>query len=896
LRNVEAPGNGAAPAIRLRSVRALRGPSLWAMHPVAACEVEIGPALADRSPGALGVEPRLAAAFPGLALEAETAGEATATRWAARTGGVAAELQALAGAETRFVRVLPGMHGDPPQVAVGYDEDEAGVESLYQAEALLNRCLAGEPPDAEGAVAAVRAVRLRVHPGPTASALIEAARRRGIPVRRFPGEPVVQLGLGRNLRRLDGSMTDFTSVLATDLTSHKQRTKQVLSTRFGLPVPDGEVARTLAEAVETAERLGFPVLVKPLDANDGRGISGRIDTAGELARAWEAAAALHAEVVVERFVAGRDHRVLVVNGRVVAVSERVPAHVVGDGHRTVRELAEEVNRGPRRDTRKPGHTLVPIPLDEVTAGYLARAGLSFDSVPAARERVWMRGTANISTGGTSVDRTDEIHPRNAALCALAAGAVGLDVAGIDVITGDIAVPFDENGAAVIEVNASPGIRMHTDPDAGTPRDAAGAILDWIYPPGSTAEVPVVGITGTNGKTTTTRLIAHLMRRTGACVGMATTDGIYLQETLLMEGDFTGPFAAGVILSHPQADVAVLETARGGILRSGLGYDACDVGVVLNVSADHLGLRGIHTVEQLAEVKAVVAAIVKPGGFAVLNADDPLVLAMRERTRGSVVLTSVAGDSPALAEHGERGGTSVVVEDGDDGEWLAIRRGRERIPVVRVAEVPLAMGGAARFQLGNLLAAVAAAHVRGMGAGAIAEGLRTFVPSGQATPGRMNVMRTERGTVIVDYAHNPAAVRGLMEFVARLDARRRIGVVTMPGDRRDDDLRELGRLVSGLDYVVIKEHEQYRRGRAPGEVSRLIGEGLEMGGLGAGRHESVQAEDAAVDRAVALMEPGDLAVILADDVPAVLAQLGPLVAGGGNGRGAEPGAPGGRELP
>ncbi|MFL5540219.1 MAG: Mur ligase family protein, partial [Longimicrobiaceae bacterium] len=723
---MEAPGNGAAPAIRLRSVRALRGPSLWATHPVAACEVEIGPALADRPPGALGVEPRLAAAFPGLALEAETAGEATATRWAALAGGVAAGLQALAGAETRFVRVLPGMHGDPPQVAVGYDEDEAGVESLYQAEALLNRCLAGEAPDAEGAAAAVREVRLRVHPGPTASALIEAARRRGIPVRRFPGEPVVQLGLGRNLRRLDGAMTDFTSVLATDLTSHKQRTKQVLSTRFGLPVPDGEVARTLAEAVETAERLGFPVLVKPLDANDGRGISGRIDTAGELARAWEAAAALHEEVVVERFVAGRDHRVLVVNGRVVAVSERVPAHVVGDGHRTVRELAEEVNRGPRRDTRKPDHTLVPIPLDEVTAGYLARAGLSFDSVPAAGVRVWLRGTANISTGGTSVDRTDEIHPRNAALCALAAGAVGLDVAGIDVITPDISVPFDENGAAVIEVNASPGIRMHTDPDEGTPRDAAGAILDWIYPPGSTAEIPVVGITGTNGKTTTTRLIAHLKRRTGACVGMATTDGIYLQETLLMEGDFTGPFAAGVILSHPQTEVAVLETARGGILRSGLGYDACDVGVVLNVSADHLGLRGIHTVEQLAEVKAVVAAVVKPGGFAVLNADDPLVLAMRERTRGSVVLTSVAGDSPALAEHGERGGISVVVEDGDDGEWLAIHRGRrggERIPVLRVAEVPLAMGGAARFQLGNLLAAVAAAHVRGMEAQAIAEGLR-----------------------------------------------------------------------------------------------------------------------------------------------------------------------------
>jgi len=471
---------------------------------------------------------------------------------------------------------------------------------------------------------------------------------------------------------------------------------------------------------------------------------------------------------------------------------------------------------------------------------------------------------------------------------LAAGAVGLDVAGIDVLTPDISIPFDENGAAIVGVDASPGIRMHTDPDEGAPRDAAGAILDSIYPPGSSAEIPVIGITGTNGKTTTTRLIAHLFRRTGACVGLATTDGIYLQETLLMEGDFTGPFAAGVILSHPSVDVAVLETARGGILRSGLGYDACDVGIVLNVSADHLGLRGIHTVDQLAEVKAVVPRIVKPGGFAVLNADDPRVLAMRGLTAGTVVLTSVAGAaSPEVAAHLERGGRAVVVEDEGGEEWLVIYRGRrehERVPLVRVAEVPLAMGGAARFQLGNLLAAAAAAHVRGMAPGAIADGLRAFVPSGESTPGRMNVMRTERGTVIVDYAHNPAAIRGLMDFVLRMDARRRIGVVTMPGDRRDEDLRELGELVAGLDYVVVKEHEHYRRGRAPGEVSRLIGEGLERGGLGAERRESVFAEGAAVDRAVELMQPGDLAVILADDVTAVLAQLRPLVNGHGAGDG------------
>jgi len=875
----------AKPEIRLRGVRALRGPSLWATHPVAACEVELAPSLAARPPAAIpDLARQLAAAFPTLSAQTDSGDAAPPTAWASLVGRVAAALQTLAGMETGFVRVFPGLHGDAPQVAVGYTEDEAGVESLYEAEALLNRCLAGQPADAERAVAVLREIHCRVHPGPTASAILVAARRRGIPVRRFPGERAVQLGLGRNLRRLDGSMTDFTSVLATDLTSDKHRTKHVLSTRFGIPVPQGEVATSVEAAMKTAERLGFPVLVKPLDANDGRGISGRIDSAEALERAWEDAATLHEQVVVERFVAGRDHRVLVVNGRVAAVTERIPARVVGDGERTIRALAEETNLDPRREPMNPDRTLVPIPLDEITAEFLARTGRSLGTVPAAGETVFLRATANISTGGTSVDRTDEIHPRNAALCVLAAGAVGLDIAGIDVLTADISIPFDENGAAIIEVNASPGIRMHTDPDEGTPRDVAGAIVDWIYPPGSTGEIPVIGITGTNGKTTTTRLIAHLFRRTGACVGLATTDGIYLQETLLMEGDFTGPFAAGVILSHPQVDVAVLETARGGILRSGLGYDACDVGIVLNVTADHLGLRGIHTVEQLAEVKAVVPAIVKPGGFAVLNAEDPLVLPMRERTPGTVVLTSIAGEgSPAVAGHLSRGGIAVVVEDGGDGEWIVVHRGRrdgERIPIIAVADVPLAMGGAARFQLGNLLAAVAAAHVQGIPAEAIAEGLRTFIPSAASTPGRMNVMRTERGTVIVDYAHNPAAIRGLMEFVARMPGGRRIGVVTMPGDRRDEDLRELGELVAVLDYVVVKEAEQYRRGRPPGEVSRLIGEGLERGGLGADRRETVEFEDAALVRAMDLMEPGDLVVILADDVPAVLAQLAPLVSSNG----------------
>ena len=880
-----APGETTPPGVRVRSVRPLRGPSLWGTRPVAACDVEVGAPLATRPPAAVpGLADRLSAALPGLSADSNRYSPPAA--WAQLVGAVSIALQSLAGRPVTFTRVFSGVGSDLPQVAVGYVEEETGVESLYEAAALVTRCLRGEPAEVDRAVALLREAFLRTHPGPTAWVLMEEARRRGIPVRRFSGETVVQLGLGRTLRRLDSATTDFTSVIATDITSHKQRTKAVLA-RNGLPVPRGGVADTVDRALEIADDLGYPVLLKPLSANDGRGISGRIDGPEHLRLAWSAAAAEHPSVVVEPFVDGRDHRVLVVNGRVVAVAERVPAHVVGDGARTIRELAEAANRDPRRDPRDPAAPLVPLPLDDATARYLERGGRTLDSMPAAGERVQLRGTANISTGGTSVDRTDQLHRRNAALCILAAGAVGLDVAGIDVLTPDISVPFDGNGASIIEVNASPGIRMHTDPDEGTPRDAAGAILDGLYPPGAPVTIPLIAITGTNGKTTTTRLIAHLFRRAGAEVGYTTTDGIYFGDDLLMEGDFTGPFAAGVVLSHPQVDVAVIETARGGILRGGLGYEQCDVGVVLNVSADHLGLRGIHTVEDLARVKAVIPSTVKPGGFAVLNADDPLVLPMREGTPGTVVLTSTLGEThPPVAEHLARGGMAAVVEEEGGVEWLVIRRGGrskdggdggERIPVIPVNEVPLAMGGAARFQLGNLLAAIAAAHVQGIEARAIADGLRTFIPSGTATPGRMNVIRSARGTVVIDYAHNPAAVRGLMDFVTRMEAGRRIGVVTMPGDRRDADLRELGQIVSVLDYVVVKEHEHYRRGRPAGEVARLIGEGLEAGGLGADRREEVFPEPEAVARALEIMRPGDVVVILADDVTDVLAQVQPLMA-------------------
>jgi len=854
-----------ADGLRVRGVGALRGRSLWAPGPAAVAEVEEGELAGTTCAAVEGFEERLRAVLPAVEI-------AEGSTWPEVIARVASELQTQAGSPPAVCRIAPAAGDDPAVLALGFDEEALGVEALREAAALVRECIRGETVRVDRVVAELREVYARSHPGPTGSVLIAEARRRGIPVRRTSGDRVVQLGLGRNLRRLDAAMTDFTSTIATDITSDKHRTKEILE-RIGLAVPEGEVVTSLDDAVELAEDLGYPVVLKPLDANDGRGISGRLDTEAAVRAAWTIAAAEHPKVIVERFVTGRDHRVVVVAGRVVAVAERVPAHVVGDGRRSIRALAEEENRNPKRDPHDPASPLVPLPLDDLTERFLARTGRTLDSVPDAGEHVQLRGTANISTGGTSVDRTDEIHPRNRALCEFAAAAVGLDIAGVDVLTDDVGVPFDENCAAIIEVNASPGIRMHTDPDVGTPRDVPGAILDMLYPPGSETRIPVIAITGTNGKTTTTRLIAHLFRHTGRRVGFTTTDGVYYQETLLMEGDLTGPFAANVVLSDPRVDVAVLETARGGILKSGLGFEYCDVGVVLNVSADHMGQRGIHTLEQLAEVKAVIAAAVTPGGHAVLNADDPLVLGMRAVTRGDVVLVSVRGEeNPAVAEHLAAGGAAVTVEPEDGRESIILRLGSERLPVVPIADVPLTMGGAARFQLENILAATAVAHAQAIPPVKIAEALRAFVPSRAATPGRLNVLPVRGGKVVVDYAHNPAGVRGLIDFVVRMDARRRIGVLSIAGDRRDEDMREIGSIFAALDHVVLKENEAYRRGRPVGEAMRILAEGLESGGLPPARYETVLDETEAVLHALRMIGEGDVVVILAAEPAKVLAQV------------------------
>ncbi len=865
-----------ASELRATRIRALRGPNYWRLAPVIACDLQLGSFGEVTSRQIPGFSSRLLDHLPSLHEHPCSRGSAggfvdrliEGTHLPHVLEHVALELQTLAGSDVSFGRVVRS--GDPGVwwVIVAYEEEEVGLESMRQAVSVVRASVSGGEYDSSKVVADLQELYEEVRLGPSTAAVVEEARRRDIPVRRLNSRSLVQLGLGRNLRRIQATLTDLTSSIAVEIAQDKEDTKRVLS-NIGLPVPRGEVARTLAEAAEIAEDLGYPVLLKPVDASHGRGIAGALANVAELEKAWPVTREISRRVVVEKFHDGRDHRVLVVNGRVAACAERVAATVTGDGRSTIAELIEQANRDPRRGT---GHRkiLTRLAADARTEEHLARHGYALATVPPPGQEVTLRATANLSTGGTSIDRTDEMHPDNVTSCEMAARIVGLDIAGIDVLTTDISKPFRENGAVIVEVNAAPGIRMHTHPSEGRPRNPGAPILDMLYPAGTQTTIPIIAVTGTNGKTTTVRLIAHLFRNTGHQVGFTTTDGVYIQNRLVMEGDMTGPFSANIILSNPTIDVAILETARGGILRAGLGFDECDVGVVLNVTADHLGLRGIQTLEQLADVKAVVPSVVRREGHAVLNADDPLVYAMRDKSPADVVLFTmedVTGNH-YVAEHVQHGGIAVCVTNGE----FVIRRGKLAIPIATEHEVPLMLGGAARFQRENVLAAIGSTYVQGMRYDDIRAGLLSFFPSAALTPGRLNVMRLNNGArVLVDYAHNAAAIEGLVEFVTQLPAVQRIAAVTVPGDRRDEDIRRAGELCAGFDRVILKEDDDLR-GREPGGIAALMREGLLAGGMPADRIDVILREEEAIPHGFSLLSEGDLFVIVAESVPETLATV------------------------
>ncbi|SMB82637.1 cyanophycin synthetase [Deinococcus hopiensis] len=878
----------AAP-LRVLERQIYRGPNIYGYGPMIRLQLDLG-ALEEYPPDQLqGFSDRLVELLPTLRSSVPQLREGT---WLGHvTEHVALELQTLSGTrvtygKTRSVKGQPGVYN----VLYSYTEERVGLLAGAVALRLINSLLPAElrglegierllPEghtlldaaaqfDFEGELTELRRLVKKFALGPTTQSLVSEAERRGIPFLRLDDQSLVQLGYGKYQQQIRASITSKTPHIATGTASDKDLTKRLLD-RAGLPVPQGVVVRSAEEAVAAARRLPGAVVTKPLDGNHGRGVSLNLTEDEQVRQGFEEARQHSARVVVEQYYTGNDHRVLVVDGQVVAVAERVPAHVVGDGTRTIAQLVEDINLDPRRGN---GHenVMTRIKIDQHVLTLLARTGQTPDTVPTAGEVVFLRDTANMSTGGTAVDRTDVTHPENITIARRAAQVIGLDVAGIDLITPDISRSVHETGGGIVEVNAAPGFRMHLQPSEGKARNVAGPVLSMLFPKDTPCRMPIISITGTNGKSTTSRMVAHILRHAGKVVGLTTSNGIYINGEQIVSGDTTGPKSAKVVLSDPNVEVAVLETARGGILREGLGFDRCDVGAVLNIQADHLGLKGIETVEDLAWVKSLVVEVVTEGGTSVLNADDALTLKMRRKARGSLTLFSMHGGNAAskdLQEHIAGGGTALVREPTVLGDEIVLYEGGQRRPILRARDIPATLGGFAQVNVQNALAAAAIAVAQNVDLGVIRAALGSFTTSFEQSPGRLNLYDGHPFRVLLDYAHNPSGMEYLRDLVTHLRPPRGrvIGVMGVAGDRRDEDIRRMGVLAAEtFDKLIVREDE-LRRGRPKGEGARLLEEGAREAGFPAERVTTVLDEMDAVDRALSVAQPGDLVILLADKV-------------------------------
>ncbi len=776
----------------------------------------------------------------------------------------ALELQTLAGMDTGYGRTRETDSRGIYNVVFSYFEEQVG-QFAGRAAVKLFTDIAGDTPLDEiksglaEDIQRMREIREEVRFGPSTGAIIEEAVSRNIPYIRLNDQSLVQLGYGVYQKRIQATTTANTNMIAVDIAGNKHATKTLLGD-MGVPVPKGYRIREEEELESTVNRVGFPLVIKPLDGNHGKGATVGVHSLEDARTAFEKAREYGRWVIVEQQLTGSDFRALVVNNRLIAVAERVPAHVIGNGKSTVQELIDETNADPRRGY---GHenVLTEIEVDGQTLRCVRHAGYELDSVLPEGEMLLLKTTANISTGGTAIDRTDELHPENVFLFERIARIIGLDVAGIDIIANNVSQPLHESGGGIIEVNAAPGFRMHLSPSEGIGRNVAEHVLDMLFPPGTEARIPIFAITGTNGKTTTTRLIAHILKGSGRTVGFTTTDGTYIQNQQIVQGDNTGPVSAQLVLKDPTVEVAVLETARGGIIRSGLGFDYCDIGVVTNIDSDHLGLKDVNTLGDLARVKSVVPRAVGRRGYAVLNAEDEHVYKMRELVDGKVVCFSMDENHPNIRRRAERGRVSCVYENG----FVTILKGKWKVRVEKVANIPLTYGGRAEFMTQNVLAATLACFVHGVSIEDIRVGLTTFNAGTAQTPGRLNFVEVGPVTVLMDYAHNPSGFRGLTNFINKLPNKYRTVVLNGTGDRRDDDIREMG-LIAGehFDRVVIRRGN-YLRGRQPEDMVRLLQEGIAQSGTDPQVRVIPESRDA-IGHAIKNGRKGELVVTLADLVP------------------------------
>ncbi len=854
--------------MKILKTQALRGPNIWSVNRKKLIQMRLDlEELEDRPTDKIeGFRERLEKMFPGMYEHRCSEGRPGGFFYRVEKGTwmghviehIALEIQTLAGMETGFGRTretkTPGIYN----VVFSYGEENVGMYAAEASVRIAQALVDGTAYDLEVDIKKMREIREEVRLGPSTGSLVDEAVSRDIPWIRLGTNSLVQLGYGVNQVRFQATITQYTSNIAVDIACDKEQTKHMLGVA-SIPVAKGDICVDEEDLQKAIDYIGYPIVLKPLDGNHGKGASINVKTWEQAVEGLHHAKKYSRRVIVERFITGYDFRVLVINNQVVAAAQRVPAHVKGDGKHTIEELIAIEKKDVRRGY---GHenVLTEITVDRDTLDLLAKMNYTVQSVPTKNEIVYLKSTANLSTGGTSIDVTDLMHPENVFLSERISRVIGLDICGIDIMAPNLTQPLKESGGVVLEVNAAPGFRMHLAPSEGLPRNVAAPVVDMLYPPGKPSRIPIIAVTGTNGKTTTTRLLAHIVKNGGYRVGFTTSDGIYVQNHMLEKGDTTGPLSTEFILKDPTVEFAVLETARGGILRAGLGFSRCDIGIITNIKEDHLGLSDIETIEDLARVKSVVVKSVKEDGWAVLNAEDESCVKIAKELDCRVAYFSLDENHPVIKEQSKTGGISAVYESG----YVTIKKGDWKIRIEKVTTIPLTFGGKARFMIGNVLAATLAAYLSGFKTENIRLSLETFIPSPALTPGRMNIFTFKKFKVMIDFAHNPAGYNAIEEFLGSVDSPKKIGIISGVGDRRDEDIRECGKIAGRMfDHIIIRQ-EKHLRGRTEENINGLILDGINSAGKKV-TYEIIPKEIEAIKHSISIAEEGTFIVALSDVV-------------------------------
>lgn len=858
--------------MKIREINAMRGPNYWSVrrHKLIVMVLDLEEMEQKPSNEIDGFRQRLEALFPGMQQHRCSVGEPGGFFQRVEEGTwmghiiehIALEIQSLAGMEVGFGRTRGYGETGVYNVVFAYQEEAVGRYAAKTSVEICQALIDGKSFDLETAIQEMREIREDVRLGPSTGSIIEEAESRGIPWIRLNKYSLCQLGYGANQKRIQATVTSETSSIGVEIACNKEDTKFLLE-QAQVPVPRGEIIRRESSLEDACKYVGYPLVVKPVDGNHGRGITVNINNYEDALVAFHAAKNVSNAVIIEKYITGHDYRLLVINNVLVAAALRTPANVVGDGVSTIQQLIDQVNSDPRRGF---GHenVLTKITINDLTLGLIKSKGYSLDTVIAKDEQLILKDTANLSTGGTAEDVTDFVHPANISMVERISRIIDLDICGVDIMTSDISKPLSETGGAVLEVNAGPGFRMHLAPTKGLPRNVAANVIDKLFPQGSNFKIPIVAISGTNGKTTTTRLVAHIMKMKGYRVGYTTTDGVYIQNRLLMEGDCTGPASAEFVLKDPTVNFAVLECARGGLLRAGLGFKNCDISIVTNVAADHLGLKGIHTIEQLAKVKAVVPETVLPNGYAILNADDDLVYEMRRNLSCNVALFSLDEENPRIKALQRIGGITAVYENG----YITICRGEWKMRVMKAEDIPLTYGGKAEFMIQNVLPAALAANIHGVSMEDLRAGLESFIPSPSQTPGRLNLFEFKDFTVLLDYAHNPAGMRALKQFVDTIEATVKVGIIAGIGDRRVEDNNEMGSIAAEMFDEIIIRQDKRLRGKTEEELIKMLDDGIKMFDP-TKKTTIIPSEKEAITFAVKNAVKGSLIVLSSDVIPEAL---------------------------